>query len=352
MTKGSAGLTIVGVNFRKTSVEIRSRFAFTTEGIRKLYEDKSFKSPPDFFILSTCNRTEIYSTEHKSETLFRLLANHNGITEQETKQYAFVKTGEEAVKHLFRVAAGLDSQIIGDYEIIGQLKNAFMLAKSHDRISGLMEKLVNSALQASRQVKSRTSLSDGTTSVSYAAIQLLKQHINDAGALHVCLLGLGKIGTLTLKNLRHYLPQHRVTLVNRNESKAEIAAEEFKIDYAPFENQQDILNKADILIVATGADHPIISAAEIEAGKVRMIFDLSVPSNVDPAVRNVKGVQLFNIDELSQIVNSAIEARRTEIPLAESIIDEHFNEFRQWEMRREKYSSQSGEKEEALLKVA
>jgi glutamyl-tRNA reductase len=352
MNNGNSVLTVAGVNFRNTSVEIRSRFAFTNEGIRKIYQDESYKHLQDFFILSTCNRTEIYSTATYPETLLQVLAGHKGLGDEEIRQYAFVKTGDEAVKHLFKVAAGLDSQIIGDHEIIGQLKNAFVLAKTYNRTSGFMEKLVNSALQASRQVKSRTSLSDGTTSVSYAVIQLLKQYISNTDAVHVCLLGLGKIGTLTLKNLRHYLPQHRVTLVNRNSTKAEIAAGEFNIDYAPFENQQDVLNKADILIVATGADHPIITAAEIEAGRVRMIFDLSVPSNVDPAVARVQGVQLFNIDELSQIVNSSIEARRTEIPLAESIINEHFDEFRQWEWRREKYSAQAAGKSELLRKVA
>jgi glutamyl-tRNA reductase len=233
----------------------------------------------------------------------------------------------------------MDSQILGDYEIIGQLKNAFMLAKSHGRTSGYMEKLFNSALQSSRQVKSRTALSDGTTSVSYAVIQLLKEAIGGNEPMNVCLMGLGKIGTLTLKNLKHYLPQHKITLLNRNESKAESAADEYKVDYAPFESQQQVLETADVLIVATGADHAIITKKDLTTSKLKMIFDLSVPSNVHHDVKEIEGLQHYNIDELSKIVNQSIETRRSEIPVAEAIIAEHFEEFRQWEYRRAHYTS-------------
>ena len=338
MAEGSISLTVAGVSFRKTTLEIRNKFALTAEHIKRIYSDGSGKYPKDFFILSTCNRTEIYCTGTNPEKLIDLLSENTSATAEEVHEYTFIKTGDEAVKHLFRVAAGMDSQILGDYEIIGQLKNAFILAKSHGRTSGYMEKLLNSALQSSRQVKSRTALSDGTTSVSYAVIQLLKEAIGAHEPMNVCLMGLGKIGTLTLKNLKHYLPQHKVTVLNRNESKAELAAGEFDVDFAPFESQQDVFHSADVLIVATGAEKAIISKSDLAGTRLKLIFDLSVPSNVDADVKEIEGLKHYNIDELSVIVNQAIEARRSEIPVAEAIIDEHFDEFRQWEQRRAWYT--------------
>ncbi|HWB64943.1 MAG TPA: glutamyl-tRNA reductase [Chitinophagales bacterium] len=327
-------LVVAGVNFRKTSLEVRSKFALTTDSIRKIYEENNPEHPGDFFILSTCNRTEIYSTIQQPEKLIHLLAAHKDLSPDELINYTFTKTDNEAVKHLFRVASGLDSQILGDYEIVGQLKNAFNLAKGYGKTSGYVEKLINGAVQASKQVKNNTALSDGTTSVSYAVIQLLKNNIESSSPLHVCLMGLGKIGTLTLKNLRCYLPQHQITLVNRNEEKAELTAGEYKVSYAPFASQQEVMSSADILIVATGADHPIITKSDVEQSRVKLVFDLSVPSNVSPEVKNLEGIQMYDIDELSKIVNDTIESRRTEIPIAESIIDEHIDEFRQWEERR------------------
>lgn len=335
-------LVVAGVNFHKTSLEVRNKFALTTEHIKNIYSDLSNAHVGDFFILSTCNRTEIYSTTKQPQLLLNILAEHNHIDIKDVKEYAFIKEGDEAAKHLFRVAAGLDSQILGDYEIIGQLKNAFIMAKQYNRTNGYMEKLVNGALQASRQVKSRTSLSDGTTSVAYAAIQLLKEKAGDT-KYNVCLLGLGKIGTLTLKNLCNYLPQHNVTVVNRNESKAQTAASEYSVDYAPYNSQQEVLAHADVLIVATGADHAVITKQDIEDSNVKLVFDLSVPSNVSADVREINGVQFYNIDELSDIVNNTIDQRRIELPLAEQIIEEHYEEFRSWEERRSIYTNKNAE---------
>jgi len=341
MTGNSAKLVVAGVNFRKTSLEIRNRFAFTHDKVAKIYQQGSSVGREDFFILSTCNRTEIYGITQHPEALINLFSEYNGITANEIENYCFIKSGDEAVRHLFRVASGLDSQIVGDHEIIGQLKKAFILAKGSGIVSGYMEKMVNSALQTSKQVKSQTALSDGTTSVSYAVIQLLNQAIADEAPLNVCLLGLGKMGTLTLKNLKHYLPQHKINVINRNQLKAELAAGEYQVDYTPFANQQEALNKADIVVVATGADDPIIYKADVTGTGIKIIFDLSVPSNVSADVREISHVQLYNIDELSKIVNQTIEQRKTEIPVAEAIVEKNFNEFRQWEERRRQYRSQA-----------
>lgn len=337
MHESGEKLIVTGVNFRKTALEIRNKFALTTENIRHIYEARGGKQPLNFFIISTCNRTEIYSITGDRELVTELFYSSSNSSETEAAPYLFVKEGDEAIKHLFHVASGLDSQIIGDHEIIGQLKNAFALGKSFRCTGGLMEKLVNEALQASRQVRNRTSISDGTTSISYAVIQSLKQELGNQANVSICLLGLGKIGTLTLKNLRHYLPTQNITLINRNELKAQSAADEYGVTFAKADKQDEVLNQSQVLIVATGADHPIVTRHEIESSGVRLIFDLSLPSNISEDVKEIDGLKIFNIDQLSQIVNKTLRHRERQIPIAEGIIEEHFAGFKEWERRREEY---------------
>jgi glutamyl-tRNA reductase len=341
MADYNTGLVVAGVNYRKAALDIRNKFALTTENIRHIYKDDEHNKPDDFFILSTCNRTEIYSITSRPEKVINLFSRYCQVGTQEAANYTFLKRGDEAIRHLFHVASGLDSQILGDYEIIGQLKNAFAMAKANNCTSGLMEKLVNAALQASRQVRNRTSISDGTTSISYAVIQLLKRETGEQVALNICLMGLGKIGTLTLKNLRHYLPQHNITVINRNELRARNAASEFNVDFAKLEQQQEVLGATPVLIVATGADHPIITKQEILDSGVKLIFDLSVPSNVNADVKEIAGLKMYDIDSLSQIVNKTVHNRQNEIPLAEQIIEENFQEFKEWERRRDLYKTKA-----------
>ncbi len=339
MKESGKQLIVTGVNFRNTTLEIRNKFALTTENIRNIYEDNDRKKPEDFFILSTCNRTEIYSITENPDELKGLLTGTSHMESAEVSEHCFNKSGDEAVKHLFNVASGLESQILGDREIIGQLKNAFVMAKSNNCVSGLMEKYVNTSLQASRQVRKATTISDGTTSISYAVIQYLKKTIGDKDQMNICLMGLGKIGLLTLKNLKDYLPQHNITLINRNEIKARSAAEVFGVNFVNEGEQEEVLKTEDVLIVATGADHPIISKEQIENSGIRLLFDLSVPSNVAEDVKTIPGLQIYNINDLSLIVNETISNRSNQIPVAEKIVDEHITELNEWIARRALYLS-------------
>ncbi len=337
MKNSSKNLVVVGVNYHKTSIDTRSRFALGQEKLLKI-----FQSPDDcysgrYFVLSTCNRTEIYSINQQPEELIRLLASFTGLTQAEVRDNTFVRTGDDAVNHLFKVASGLDSQIIGDYEIVGQLKNAFSLAKANNRTNGFMEKLVNTSLQSSKEVKKRTKISDGTASVSYAAIKQLKNIIGDRDSVNICLIGLGKIGTLTLKNLKEHLPSHNITVINRNTDHAAMVAEKYKVGYSPFMCQRHAMKTSDVLIVATAADEPFISKADIIDTDIKVVFDLSVPCNVENNVTEIADVKLYNVDKLSDVVNQTIEQRRTEIPAAESIISEYIKEFQDWEQRRKYY---------------
>lgn len=339
MEKLVKGLVVVGVNYRKTSLEIRSKFAFTTELLKSVYQEQASQDNRNFFILSTCNRTELYGVNIPPTKYFEILKKYTTASDDDIQTFTFVKQGDEAIHHLFRVSSGLDSQILGDYEIIGQLKNAFSLAKTCGCADGYLEKLVNSALQASRQVRNRTSISDGTTSVSYAVIQQLKQFFGDTESQHVCLLGMGKFGELTLKNLKHYLPQHKLVVLNRNEKRSKEISENYQVAYDSMENIDRVIRNADILVVATSADHPLITKKQIENSKIKIVFDLSVPSNVSADAKQLDGVSFFDIDSLSVIVNETITKRANQVPLALTIIEEHIATFRQWEARRLLYTS-------------
>ncbi len=327
-------LIVVGVNYRKTSLEIRNKFAFTSDLLKRVYAEKCKNRQTGFFILSTCNRTELYSTNTSPVFLKEIFSEYTTASHDDVEAFTFVKQGDEAIHHLFRVASGLDSQILGDYEIIGQLKNAFALAKAARCVDGYLEKLVNGALQASRKVRNNTTISDGTTSVSYAVIQQLKQQFENHQGAKVCLMGLGKFGELTLKNLLHYMPQHQLTVINRNEARAQEVSAKYSVAYRSISETDTVICNSDVLVVATGADHPIVTKSQIENTDVKVVFDLSVPSNVSAEVKQLPGVTFYDIDSLSEIVNETITKRSNQIPVALEIIDEHISEFKNWEARR------------------
>jgi glutamyl-tRNA reductase len=330
---------VAGINYKKTSLDIRSKFAFNNGIIEKIYEDSSVNRISNFFILSTCNRTEIYSTSEEKEIYKTLFKNYSSVSKEELEEHTFFKSGKDALKHLFKVAAGLESQIIGDYEIVGQLKTTFQKAKEKGLVDGKFQKIINTALQSSKAVRTQTHISDGTTSVSYAVIQLMRELINDERSRKICLIGLGKMGSLTLKNLKKHLHAHQLIIVNRNEEKAHELANQFGVQFLPFENQQEAISSSDILIVATGADHAIITKEMIEQSHIKLIFDLSVPSNVDAAVNEIKGIQYFNVDSLSQIVNKTLVHRKQQVPIATEIIQNHIDELFSWEQRKKAHSS-------------
>ena len=286
-------LSVVGVNFHKTALDIRGKFAFTTEQIKKIYKDHKPNVSFPFFILSSCNRTEIYGLGATPEELLMIFTLKEQIKKEDVTKHAFIKTGEEVMKHIFRVASGLDSQILGDYEITGQLKNAFALAKKYDCAGGYIEKMVNTALQISKKIKNETILSDGTTSVSYSVIQMLKQWEKPGVSWNICILGLGEIGMFTLKNLCDYLPGHNITVITRNQAKAQAVALEFGVAFDSVANQLELIQKSDVVIVATAAEYPIIYSKDIEGGSVKLIFDLSVPNNVHPETGKLKNVKLL-----------------------------------------------------------
>jgi glutamyl-tRNA reductase len=284
----------------------------------------------EFFVLSTCNRTEIYGLAHQVSNLTHLLCSETAGTEETFNKLAYIKKGHAAVEHLFSVAAGLDSQILGDYEIVGQIKQAARVAKEHGFIGTFLERLINCVLQSSKAVKSQTQLSGGTVSVSFAAIQFLKTQVADVEDKNILVLGTGKIGRNTCKNLVDYLGTRNITLINRTEERAEELARELCLQTAPYETLQQQVNQADIIIVATNAAEPVITKASIQQGSKKVLIDLSIPNNIEPSVKELPGITLVNVDDLSTINDETLQKRQAEVPKAQAIICGHIAEFTAW----------------------
>jgi len=241
-----------------------------------------------------------------------------------------VYKNKEAVSHMFRVGSGLDSQILGDFEIISQLKTAARASKKQGLLNHFIERLVNAVIQASKRIKTETNISSGATSVSFASVQYIMKHVKHISEKNILLFGTGKIGRNTCENLVKHTKNEQITLINRTKGKAEAIAGKFNLVVKDYANLQEEINASDILIVATGAQNPTIDKHIIQSKKELLILDLSIPKNVNSNVKELNNVNLVHLDDLSQITDETLQKRKLQIPLAESIIEDVKTEFNSW----------------------
>ena len=289
----------------------------------------------EFFILSTCNRTEIYGFAADAKQLSALLCSETMASIETFYQSAYIKQGKQAVEHLYHVAAGLDYQILGDYEIVGQLKNAAKLAKLHGFIGTALERTLNTVLQTSKAVKNNTQLSGGTVSVSFGAVQYIKQQVQNIKNKKILLVGVGKIGRNTCKNVVDYLQTKNVVLINRTTEKAALLASELGLQFASLEDLDKQVASADVILVATNANTPIITRQHLENKGDKLIIDLSIPYNVEEQAQHLPNIKLVNVDELARLKDETLAKRTAEIPKAKAIINESVLEIFSWfEMRK------------------
>jgi glutamyl-tRNA reductase len=326
---------IVGINYKKTDASIRGQFAINGDQYGNILSLAPHKGLSEFFILSTCNRTEIYGFAENANQLIDILCTQTIGSKETFKELCYVKQGLDAVQHLFEVGAGLESQILGDYEIIGQIKLAVKFAKENGFIGAFTERLVNSVLQSTKVIKNKTELSGGTVSVSFAAVQYIKNNVAKIANKNILLLGVGKIGRNTCKNLVDYLRTKKITLINRTEEKAAELASELGLHYASINELAAQIKAADIILVATNSTEPTILKSHLENGTHKIIIDLSIPYNVEAEAQQLPNVTLVNVDELSKLKDETLAKREAEVPKAKEIIAEHKAEFIEWSnMRR------------------
>jgi glutamyl-tRNA reductase len=326
---------IAGINYKKTDATVRGEFAIQKEQYVKILKQAASEGLNEVFVLSTCNRTEIYGFAEDVSQLIDFLCAETTGSKQTFTQLAYIKNGKDAIEHLFHVSAGLDSQILGDYEIVGQIKAAVKFAKENGCINILLERLVNTVLQSSKAIKNQTQLSGGTVSVSFAAVQYIREHVKAVADKKILLLGTGKIGRTTCKNLVHYLKTNNITLINRTEEKAAELAKELGLKHAPLSELTKYITESDIILVATDSTEPTILSAHLEEPSSKLILDLSIPYNVESAAQDLPHVTLVNVDELSKLKDETLARRQAEVPRAQAVIAEHMAEFLDWyEMRK------------------
>jgi len=326
---------IAGINYKKSDAVVRGQFAVNQEQYAEILRLAPAYGLTELFILSTCNRTEIYGFADQPSQLIHLLCTQTEGDEQTFTRLAYIKKGYDAAEHLFRVAAGLDSQILGDYEIVGQIKQAVKFSREHGFTGAFLDRLVNNVLQSSKAIKNQTALSGGTVSVSFAAVQYIKEKIADISGKKILLLGVGKIGRNTCKNVVDYLGTRNITLVNRTAEKAASLASELQLTFAPLDQLAEQVGQADIILVATNSAEPTIQKTHLEGKGEKLIIDLSIPYNVEKAARELPNVHLVSVDELSKLKDATLQKRQAEVPKARAIIREHITEFMEWcEMRK------------------
>lgn len=333
--KNISNFYVAGINYKKSDASVRGQFAIGAEQYTNILQKAALLGLNDIFILSTCNRTEIYGFANNSHQLVELLCSETLGDVETFKQSAYNKNGVDAIEHVFNVGAGLDSQILGDYEIVGQLKNAVKFSKQHGFVGAFTERLINCVLQSSKLIKNNTELSGGTVSVSFAAVQYIKQVVAHPSSKNILLMGVGKIGRNTCKNLVDYLDTDKITLINRSPEKAEELAGELGLRSASLENLHEEIAKADIILVATNSPEPTILKEHVEGHNEKLIIDLSIPYNVHEEAQQLPNVHLVNVDELSKLKDETLRMRIAEVPKAKAIIAEMMKEFNDWyEMRR------------------
>ena len=329
----------IGVSYKKADVATRSKFSLSRDMQHNFLLEAKEQDYEGICIISTCNRTEVFGFAEHPFVLINLLCKFSSGTVEEFAKISTIQKNHDAIKHLYRIATGLESQILGDYEIIAQLKQSFKHSKKLGLTNAYTERLYNSVLRASKEVKNETQLSSGVTSVSYAATQYLLDNIPDYNTKRITIFGFGKMGLHTSKNLVKHTQNESVTLVNRTQEKVQDYVKYNPIlKWGDYEKLPQIIEETEILIVSTGAEFPTVTSDNVRKDKDLLIIDLSLPENVSEEVAGFENVTLINVDELSKVTEKTLQTREEEVPKAVEIIDTHMKEFNEW-LHHRKYSS-------------
>ncbi len=332
---------LLGISYKTSPVEIREQFSLSKEEIVPFSELLQKETDiSEIVVLSTCNRTEIYFSQNKydfplaSKMVYKALKHFKGI-ENNYWHLFYSYSGDKAVKHLFEVASGIDSMIIGEDQIIGQIKDAYMFCTEAALTDAVLMRLFQKSFEAGKRVRTETKIKMGTTSISSAAVQKCFRLFEDLSDKRILLIGAGETGGLVLQNfIKNGNP--KVTVTNRTQEKAEKLAKRYNCTMLPFEQVDHHLYLYDIVIVATGSPVPLVTHSMIERSlanrkdKNQVLVDISVPRNIEDHVENLDAVELFTIDDLQDVVNTNMGKRMECIESANKIIDEIVDEFSEW----------------------
>jgi glutamyl-tRNA reductase len=332
----------VGCSFHTTPVEVREKLAFTEEQLARAFSCLH-QAGYEAVILSTCNRVELYLARDASSPVdaapLSLLAELHGLPPGEVEPHLYHHRGRDAVRHLFRVAASLDSMLIGEGQIAGQVKKAYEKALSAGAAGPMLNALLPHARRVARRVRTETGISQGHVSVSSAAVDYVREVFEQFGDKTVLVIGAGKMGELTLKHLMSLKPK-RVLVTNRSPEKARAVSAACRGEAVAWEKLDDALARADIILSTTGAPEPIVTRERYARAAARrdgpaVILDIAVPRDFDPRIHDGEQAFLFNIDDLIKLKEATLARRRQHIAPAEAIVEQETARFlKDWARRR------------------
>ena len=337
-------LFTVGVSHRTTPIELRERVDFARAGLQPALAGLAARNiVREMVVLSTCNRAEIYAASDNEEAIEAVAAffsEYHRVHPDTLQQHLYVRRGADATRHLFRVASGLDSLVVGEPQILGQVKSAYATASEEHYTGTLLNRLFHTAFAAGKRVRSETGLGEGSVSISYAAIALARKIFGEMNRLSVLVLGSGEMAKLTAIHLRGQGVEN-MTIASRTRSAAERLADQVTARVADWDHRDDAMMHADILVTATGAPEIILTRAQLErVMRVRrerplFIIDIAVPRDVDSSAADVEQVFLYNIDDLQGIVHNNLSRRTAELAAAEAIIEQETDGFISWMQSRQ-----------------
>ena len=327
-------IQVIGVNHKSAPIQVREKLSFPRDRLADaLIQLKRRACVAENIILSTCNRTEIYAAvtaEAGAESIKRFISDFQEIGFEEISSYLYSFSGKEAVRHLLRVAASLDSMIVGETQIFGQVKDAYFLARQVSASGKDLNSLFEEAIRIGKKIRTETGIGKGAVSVSTAAIELARKIFESLDGKKVLIVGAGKIGEMTVKNL-YSRGVSTVMVANRTYEKARELAGVFGGQAIRFDQIAGALSAADIVISSTSAPHYVLTRDDI-AGAMRrrdnaplFLIDLGMPRNIDPAVNSVDNAYVYNIDDLAQVRDANIQDRNREARKAEEIIERHLD---------------------------
>ena len=337
-------LLLLGVSHKTAPVDLRERLDFSSRDLGAAVEALATRpSTAESVVLSTCNRSEIYVASsdpfQAREDVTAFLSEYHSLTPAVFMPHVFAHNDEAAARHLFRVAAGLDSLIVGEPQILGQVKDAFQTASDRRCTGPILSKLFHWAFGVGKRVRTETAIGEGAVSISFAAVALARKIFGRLTGRKVVVIGAGEISTLTAEHLRtHGVGEMLIT--SRTAASAETLATAVGGATVSWDEALAALVHADIVVTATGSQRPILTRAHVDAANLRhrsdplFIIDMAVPRDVDPAVGDLEQVFLYNIDDLQTVVQENLSRRIAEIQHAEAIVSEELVKFASWQRSR------------------
>lgn len=336
------GIVLIGVSYKTAPVEVRERLAFAEAGITgALREIVDHQTISESLIVSTCNRVEILAATPHTEAseaersiahLYDFVHRYHGCARESLNGHFYHHADLAAIRHVFRVAASLDSMVVGEPQILGQVKDAFHRAQEAQTVGFLLNRLMSRAFTVAKRVRNETGIASSAVSISFVAVELARKVFESLSGLTVMLLGAGEMAELAARHLINY-GASRILIANRTYENAERLAQEMNGSAVRFEEFESRLHEADIIICSTGASHYLIRSEHVRRAlgarrnRPMLLVDISVPRNIDPAVSDLDNVFAFDIDDLEAVTKTNLQEREREALRAEAIIETEAEQF-------------------------